>query len=124
MALLSSSSPLGVRVAVFLLGCVLVRVAIVVVAARVALDWLPLLGLAAAVGGIGLIRAYALNTDAPGAVFGSRPWWNGLRPVHGALYLAFAVLAVARVRLAWTVLAADVALGVAAFVAHYGLGVL
>ena len=41
-------------------------------------------------------------------------WWNGLRPVHGALYLLFAYLAWKAPSSAWIPLAVDVSLGVVA----------
>jgi hypothetical protein len=122
MALLSPSSPVWVRALVFFLGCMTVRIGFAVAAALVdpRSVWLPLMGIAALLGGAGLLNAYLKRgATAPGAVFGTPAWWNGLRPVHAAMYFAFAALALARVRLAWVVLAADAAIGAAAFIGHY-----
>jgi len=121
MALLSPSSPVSTRALVFLL-CIATRIGFVLAAAFVdpRSIWLPIFGILGLLGGAGLLNAYLKRgAAAPGAIFGTRAWWNGLRPVHAALYMAFGVLAIARVRLAWTLLAADVAIGVVAFVAHY-----
>jgi hypothetical protein len=110
---------LAQRFAIFFGGCVLVRLVFVLVAARVPARWLPLLGVLALLPGLGFIYIHASKRNQTGAVFGEPAWWDGLRPVHGAMYLAFAALAIFRVELAWTVLAADLALGVAAFLYRY-----
>lgn len=122
MALLSPSSPVSTRALVFFLGCMVTRIGLVLLAALVdpRSIWLPVLGIVGLLGGAGLLNAYLRKgPTAPGAVFGTRAWWNNLRPVHAAMYFAFAALALARVRLAWVVLAADAAIGAAAFLGHY-----
>jgi len=99
----------------------------VCLATRLALAWaaykyyayLPYMGALALLPAAGFLLIYAGGLRRTGAeVFGGRIWWNDLRPVHGLLYAAFAVLALARVRHAWVLLLADVAIGAAAFAAH------
>jgi hypothetical protein len=113
------------KLAVFMFLCVNARLVVALLAflaTRAKQPWvLPLAGvlLGLAPGIAFMARFLASSADAPGAVFGDPAWWHPLRPVHGALYLAFGVLALMRVRWAWAVLLADVALGMAAFAVHY-----
>jgi hypothetical protein len=118
MAVFPSSPSLLKRSAVFAV-CVAVRVVFVVLAARVPLAWLPLLGAFALLPGVGFLYIYFTGRNRTGGVFGESAWWDSLRPVHGVLYLAFAALALLRVRTAWVILAADVAIGVAAYLNRY-----
>jgi len=50
---------------------------------------------------------------------GGTTWWNGLRPVHGTLYLLAGALAVHGDVRAWIPLAVDVVIGLAAHVQRY-----
>lgn len=109
----------ALRALLFFGVCVLLRAGFALAAAKVPLGWLQLLGVAALGPAVGFFYIYAARRNRLGAVFGEPAWWDPLRPVHGALYLAFALLAIARVRQAWVALAADVALGAAAFLVHY-----
>jgi len=55
--------------------------------------------------------------------FGSDIWWNNLRPLHGFLYLLFAILFYQNKPYAWMVLLADVVIGLSAFlIFHYNAG--
>lgn len=117
---IASPTPLK-RAALFFGVCVILRAAFVAVAARIPLNFLPILGALALVPGIGFLYIHYTGRNRSGAVFGEPAWWDSLRPVHGVLYLAFAALAMLRVRAAWVILAADLAIGVAAFARHYYL---
>ena len=46
-------------------------------------------------------------------------WWNDLRPVHGFLYLLFAVYAIQQKDFAWMVLLVDVIIGLSAWLIHH-----
>jgi hypothetical protein len=53
-------------------------------------------------------------------VGGGAIWWNNLRPLHAAIYILFAYLAITgNTQMAWRVLAADVVIGVVAFLIHH-----
>ena len=65
---------------------------------------------------LGDLRPVGLESSAPGG----RVWWNDLRPVHAALWAAFAWSAWHGAQeTAWRALAADVALGLAAWTVHH-----
>lgn len=111
------------RPLLFLVGCVGVRAALAYAAYAAgragATAWLRAMAVAAlaVAAGFFLIYANGWRTTGP-ETFGDRIWWNDLRPVHGALYLAFAVLALRGSEAAWIPLAVDVSIGLAAFVLH------
>jgi len=65
------------------------------------------------------IWANGLRKTGP-ETFGEPIWWNDLRPVHSALYAIFAMLALREEtqRHAWTVLLADVVIGLCAWIHH------
>lgn len=113
---------LAKRSLVFFGACVSTRLLFAVVAAKVPLHWLPFLGALALVPAVGFMHVFLAKKNRRGAVFKGPAWWDGLRPVHSLLYLAFAVLAMLRVREAWMLLVADVMIGVIAFTAHYSIG--
>ena len=56
-------------------------------------------------------------------VFGKPIWWNSLRPVHGTLYGAFAIMALnpSTSKDAWKLLALDWVIGLGAFVKRHFL---
>ena len=71
---------------------------------------------AAAAVGVGFLAVWGRRMRAfESTARGGRVWWDDLRPLHGALYLLFAVLAYRGVEHAWAVLALDVAIGIAAW---------
>lgn len=102
--------------ALFLLGCMGTRTAITAVAAmsgpgtlRV-LGWLALLPVAGWLW-IMLVSGRDRGPEAPDG----RIWWQVLRPLHATLWATFAALAISGCRRAWIVLAADTAIGLAAW---------
>ena len=110
------------RAALFLIGCIGTRAAFAYLAAIASPTVLPFLGALALIPAIGFVLIYTYDLRKTGAeVFGERIWWNDLRPVHAAIYGAFAVAAVGGRRWAWMFLAADVLLGLTAFVNHHFL---
>ena len=102
--------------------CILVRFSFVLIAKYIKKDYLPYLGAIALVPALGFIVIYLGDYRKTGMeVGGGRIWWNALRPVHGCLYLLFALLALKKQRKAWIPLLIDVCLGLFAFLAHrYG----
>jgi hypothetical protein len=96
--------------------CILVRIALCVLAACVPLSVLPWLGALALIPAVGFVLIYALKLRRTGIETGGKPiWWDAFRPVHGALYGLFAVLALYRVRIAYVALVVDVIIGLLLF---------
>lgn len=108
------------RAALFLIGCIGTRATLAYVAAIASPGLLTILGWLALLPAIGFTLIYAFGLRNTGAeVFGERIWWNALRPVHAALYGAFAAAALSGWRQAWVFLAADVMFGLGAFLHHH-----
>lgn len=115
------------RLLLFLIGCIGMRSLFAYVAKVASVGVLRVMGWLALMPAIGFMYIYLTGARQTGAeVFGEKIWWNSLRPVHSALYFVFAWLAINGVRgMAWKVLAADVMLGLGAFLANRaGLNVI
>ena len=83
------------------------------------------MGILALIPAIGFITIYLLDLRKKGAeVFESKIWWNDLRPIHGILYLLFAIYAIKKEQnYAWIPLLIDVTIGLTAFLYyHYTSG--
>ena len=111
------------RSVVFLVFCIGARTGLAFAASRPAYmsDWrarypMCLFAGVAALGWLDLYRRGARMDAVEAGPSGT--WWNGLRPVHAGLYLAFVVMAMAeRARAyAWAPLAADVVVAITAWV--------
>jgi len=82
------------RFVLFLFGCMGARMALAWSVGRVRNIWLRS-GLAVALlaMGLGFLVIYAGGLRKTGAETGGAPiWWNALRPLHGAIYVASALL--------------------------------
>ncbi len=110
------------RFALFLLGCIPVRCALVYTARTLPASRLPIMGWFALIPAIGFLYIFLSGSRKTGAeVAGGKIWWNTLRPVHAALYFAFAYMAIHQQNpQSWLALLADVALGLVAFGVHHG----
>jgi hypothetical protein len=113
------------RLILFLLGCIPVRLVITYVAYAYPAA-LPYMGALALIPAVAFMVIYSCGWRKTGAeVFADRIWWNSLRPVHAALYFAFAIAALRDSYHAWKFLFADVCIGLAAFLVfhrkHIGL---
>ena len=110
----------GQRVALFLVGCMGSRALLVYLAATVPLMWLKVMAVLAAVVALGFTAIYVGGLRSTGPETGGQPiWWDNLRPVHAALYAAFAYYAwTGERRMAWTALAVDVGIGLLSYMAH------
>ena len=107
------------RTILFLCLCIPVRVFLVYLTKAVATThWIAVIGGCAALISLGLMYQYIFNPHKPGA-FGGDSWWNGFRPVHSALYMAVAVLALSSPMYAYIPLAIDILFGFAVFMMHY-----
>jgi len=108
------------RFLLFLVGCIGTRTAVVYIAKIVSIQYLKYLGYLALLPAIGFIYLFLTGTRKTGPeVFGDKIWWNYLRPVHSLLYFAFAYNAIIGNKNAWTILLADVIIGLFAFLYHH-----
>lgn len=110
------------RLVLFLVGCIGTRTALAYAASRASAEWLRVMGVVGLCIGLAFWGLYVFGLRTTGAEVdggrGGRVWWNGLRPVHGTLYLAFAAMALRGHPSAWVPLAIDVGVGLAAFASH------
>ena len=107
------------RMLLFLLGCIGSRTALAVGAKYASPSVLKVMGALALLPAIGfyLIFLFKLRETGP-EVFGEKIWWNSLRPIHGTLYLLFAIFALRGSDKAWMFLAADVTFGLISYIVH------
>ncbi len=108
------------RLLLFLIGCIGLRSLFAYAAKVASVGVLRIMGWIALIPAIGFMYIFVSGARQTGAeVFGEKIWWNSLRPIHGLMYFAFAWLAINGMRgIAWKVLAADVVLGLVAFLAN------
>jgi hypothetical protein len=107
---------------IFLFGCIGVRITIFLIAKYIGENkrWLlPYLGMFALLPAIGFISIFLGDFRKKGMEAGGPIWWNDMRPIHGAMYLLFAVFAFKKKPFAWKVLMVDVLIGLFAWVKHY-----
>lgn len=110
------------RVLLFLIGCIGVRTALAVGAKYASPEFLQAMGAFALLPAIGFFVIYWFKLRETGPeVFGEKIWWNDLRPIHGMLYLLFAIFAIRKETFAWMFLAADVSFGLIAYLMHQHL---
>ena len=106
------------RIALFLIGCIGTRSALVYIAKTLSPEYLQYMGYLALLPAFGFIFLWVTGTRKTGPeVFGEKIWWNSLRPIHGLLYLAFAYNAIRQNPNSWLYLLADVILGLVSFTA-------
>ena len=108
------------RLLLFLIGCIGLRTALVFIAKYGDKNMVFLLACVALMISLGFFTIYFTGIRKTGAeTFGDKIWWNDLRPVHGFLYLLFALLAFQQKSYAWVVLAFDVIIGLTAFIVFH-----
>jgi len=109
------------RFLLFLLGCIPTRLLFVYLAKNSNKYWLQMLGYLALLPTIGFFYIYFTKSRQTGAeVFGDKIWWNNLRPIHGLLYLLFAINAINSNNMAYIYLLVDVIFGLTSFlIFHY-----
>jgi len=109
------------RFALFLLGCIGTRSLLVYMAKTINVKYLPYMGSIALLISAGFFLIYTFKLRKTGGeVFGDKIWWNDLRPVHGLLYLLFAISAIQKKSYSWIFLLIDVCIGLISFLTfHY-----
>ena len=100
--------------------CILARSIFVLIAKFINPRYLPYLGFLALFPALGFILLYLFDLRKVGAeVLHNKIWWNNLRPVHGCLYLLFALLALKKNNNSWIALLVDVIIGILAFLNYH-----
>ncbi len=108
------------RFLLFLIGCIGTRLLLVYIAKNISVNLLKYMGYLLLIPAIGFFYIYFTHSRETGPeVFGSKIWWNDLRPVHGILYLLFAYNAICGNKNAWIYLFIDVIIGLSAFLIYH-----
>jgi hypothetical protein len=108
------------RFLLFLIGCIGTRALFVYISKNINIDYLPLLGYLAILPAIGFTYIYLTGSRNTGAeVFGSKIWWNNLRPIHGILYALFAYNAIGKNPNSWIYLLVDLVVGLVSFLTFH-----
>lgn len=111
---------LNQRLLLFLIGCIGTRLLFTYIAKTVSSPTLQKMGWVGLVPAIGFIYLFLSNGRQTGTEAGGQIWWTELRPLHGCLYLLFALLAIkGRTQTAWIPLAIDVTIGLLAWFIHH-----
>jgi len=100
----------------FLLGCIPVRIIIVLIAIYLNKEYLPYYGLVLLGPALGFLYLYFGNLRLNATEAGGVTWWANLRIVHGLFYLCAAILAFLKIPLAWVPLCIDVVFGLLVFI--------
>ena len=113
-------SNMQLRILLFLIGCMGTRFALTAFSAYASDDLLKILGYIALIPVIGWLYIMFISPRDTGAeVFGGKIWWQGLRPIHTALWATFSYLAINENRSAWKVLLVDTLIGLVSFLKHH-----
>ena len=104
----------------FLFLCVGLRLFIVYLAKTDNKEHLRYMAVIALLPAIGFITIYLLDLRNTGPeVMGNKIWWNDLRPLHGCLYLLFAIYAFKGSNISWKILLFDVIIGLFSFLYYH-----
>jgi len=109
------------RTLLFLIGCIGTRLAIVYIAYKFRKDLtlMRILGTLALIPAFGFLSIYFMGWRKRGTeVNGELIWWNDIRPIHGLLWLSFAICAIMGIQTAWMFLLIDVLFGLCMWIMH------
>ena len=111
------------RLVVFLFGCILARIILVLLAKYLDPKYLRVMGYLAIPIGLSFLYLYFVGNERADSQLewlgDKKIWWNDLRPIHGFLYLLFAIYAIQQKSYAWIVLLVDVIFGLGAWLIHH-----
>lgn len=108
------------RFILFLFGCIGIRLLLVYIA-KTYTQYLPIMGLFGLFIGLGFFYIFFTGSRNTGQeVFGEKIWWNNLRPIHGTLYILFAISTITYTDISWKILLLDLIIGLISFlIFHY-----
>ena len=108
------------RFALFLIGCMGLRLSLAIIAKNIDTKYLKYMGYLLLLPAFGFMFIYLTGIRKTGAeVFGEKIWWNNLRPLHAILYLLFSLNAINGNKNSWLYLLLDVFIGLIAFLIHH-----
>ena len=96
----------------FIFGCILVRSLFILIAKNASENVLFYFGIIALIPSFMFFYLYFSGSRPTGPEAGGEIWWNWARPIHGSLYLIFAILAINNNNKAWIVLLIDLLFGI------------
>lgn len=106
----------------FLFGCIGTRTLLTILAYKIPIENLPIMGYIYIFMGFAFILNYIFKIRKTGIeTGGEKIWWDNIRPLHAFLYLYFAYLAINKDKNAWKVLFIDTILGLFSFLNHHFL---
>lgn len=79
------------------------------------------MGYIALIPGISFILIYTFNLREKGLESSEKDnkiWWNDIRPIHGMLYILFGIAAISRWKFCYSILLADVLVGLTVYLIH------
>lgn len=119
------------RILTFLFGCILLRIILALSAyyfeSKEYRIPLVIMGIIALIMGLSFFSIYfdIAGTDSANKQLqvwmdqDSKVWWNDLRPLHGTLYIVFALLVFFNIKYSYVLLSLDVTIGLIAWVLHH-----
>jgi hypothetical protein len=108
------------RFALFLFGCIPVRILFAYIASVASPFLLKTLAVVALLIALSFFYLFASGARKTGMeTFGQPIWWNNLRPLHGVLYTLFAFEAFKGSRTAYMYLVLDVFIGLVSFIVFH-----
>lgn len=108
------------RFLLFLFGCIGSRIGFAYLAKEINKEYLPYMGYISFIPAIGFMYIFLTGSrEKGGEVFGSKIWWNSLRPIHAILWGLFSLYAINKKRESWRFLVIDVSIGLIAFLYYH-----
>lgn len=105
---------------VFILGCIICRAIIAYGMSYIPTRFLPYMGTITMIPFIGFSYIYLNDLRKVGLETGGKEiWWNDMRPVHGAIYYMFSIMALKSNKHAYLALVLDVIVAIFVFIYHY-----
>ena len=102
---------------VFLCGCIPARLFLVVLMSQISQRFLRYSGFVALLPAIGFISLFMFDLRKVAIETNGKPvWWNSMRPIHGLLYLGFALYAIKCHKFAYIFLMLDLVFAIILFV--------